>query len=73
MAKTKATEDATQNPIANMEGLQAAIANGEKDRVRQLLANQVLDKLQKSYLIDLAKLNNKPDIVKLIEEMPVKP
>ncbi|MBN7826041.1 hypothetical protein J0A66_12455 [Bowmanella dokdonensis] len=61
------------NPIANMEGLQAAIVNGEAKRVKQLLANQVLDELQKSYLIELAELNDKPQIVKLLQDAPAKP
>ncbi|WP_416305899.1 hypothetical protein [Neptunicella sp. SCSIO 80796] len=59
--------------IANMEGLQTAIVNGEKERVKQLLANRVLDELQQSYLIDLANLNNDAEMVKLLENTPLKP
>ncbi|WP_102794510.1 hypothetical protein [Bowmanella denitrificans] len=72
MTDSHCVKDAKSNAIARMEGLQMAIANGEVDRVRQLLANQVLDKLQKSYLLDLAELNQKAEIVKLLEKTPVK-
>jgi len=59
--------------IANMEGLQSAIANGEENRVKQLLTNEVLDELQKAHLIDLAKLNGNQNIVKLLEDAPASP
>ncbi|WP_018983901.1 hypothetical protein [Salinimonas chungwhensis] len=62
-----------EKSIAGMEGLQSAIANGEKNRVKQLLTNEMLDDLQKDYLIELAKTSDNPDIVKLIEETPTRP
>ena len=58
--------------IANMEGLQAAISNGETERVKELLQGRKLDTLQKDYLIDLAKLNGSQDIVTLLENAPEK-
>ncbi|QJR80469.1 hypothetical protein CA267_006620 [Alteromonas pelagimontana] len=61
------------NSIANMKGLESAIANGEETRVKQLLTNLVLDELQKSYLIDIADLNGNQNIVKLLQDTPVKP
>ena len=54
---TQSSQSAESRSIANMEGLQSAIANNEVDRVKQLLAGQTLDELQKSYLIDIAELN----------------
>ncbi len=64
--------DDRQNSIANMEGLQAAIANGESQRVSELLSGQCLDELQRSYLVDLARLSNDPDIVELLKSTPIK-
>ncbi len=60
------------NPIANMEGLQAAIANGEADRLTELLAGQKLDELQKDYLLDLAKLNGHHECIQILKNTAVK-
>ncbi len=62
----------SEQKIANMEGLQAAISNGETQRVKELLGDQKLDELQKSYLIELAELNGSADIVKLLRKAPTK-
>lgn len=62
----------SEQAIANMEGLQAAISNGETNRVKELLAGRKLDELQKDYLIDLAKLNGSGDIVTLLKNAPEK-
>ncbi|MCW8107647.1 hypothetical protein OPS25_03890 [Alteromonas ponticola] len=64
--------DSQNNPIANMEGMQAAIANGELKRLRELLGNQKLDTLQKDYLIELAELNGNEDVVTLLKGVPTK-
>ncbi|MEQ5806868.1 hypothetical protein J3369_05520 [Alteromonas sp. NFXS44] len=61
------------NPIANMSGLKTAIANGEEERVKQLLTGQTLDELQKSYLIDLADLAGNESIKTLLQDAPEKP
>lgn len=69
-----ATESNGSNQsIANMEGLQSAIANNEIERVKQLLAGQTLDGLQKSYLIELAELNGDPDMMKILKDAPARP
>lgn len=60
----------SNQPIANMEGLQAAISNGETARVKELLGDQTLGELQKSYLIELAELNGSQDIVKMLKDTP---
>lgn len=60
------------NPIANMAGLKTAIVNGETKRVKQLLGDQSLDELQKSYLIELAELSNNSDIIALLTDTPEK-
>lgn len=61
-----------QQSIANFAALKTAIANGEEQSIRDLLGNQTMQELEKSYLIDLAQLNNKPSIIKLLKEIPVK-
>ena len=63
----------SEKSIAGMKGLQSAIANGEVNRVKQLLTNEMLDELQKSYLIDLAKTNNHQEIIQLLEDTPTRP
>ncbi|NMH59603.1 hypothetical protein [Alteromonas ponticola] len=64
--------DTQSNSIANMEGLQAAIANGESQRVRELLGTQKLDTLQKEYLIELAELNSNSEVIALLKKAPTK-
>jgi hypothetical protein len=58
--------------IANFAALKTSIANGEEQSVKELLANQPMQELEKSYLIDLAKLNNNRKILKLLEDIPIK-
>ncbi|PKG99580.1 hypothetical protein [Paraglaciecola sp. MB-3u-78] len=58
--------------IATFAALKTSIANGEELSVKELLANQPMQELEKSYLIDLAKLNNNPTIIKLLEDIPLK-
>jgi len=58
--------------IATFAALKTAIANGEEQSVKELLKNQSMQEIEKSYLIDLAKLNNNRTIIKLLEDMPLK-
>lgn len=58
--------------IANFAALETAIANSEEDLVKELLGNQAMPYIEKSYLIDFAKLSNNPSIIKLIESIPMK-
>ncbi|GGW74704.1 hypothetical protein [Alteromonas halophila] len=60
----------SDHSIANMEGLQAAITNGETQRVKELLGDQALDKLQKKYLIELAELNGSHEIADVLKNTP---
>lgn len=61
-----------ERSIANFSALKTSIANGEEQSVKELLGTQPLLGIEKSYLIDLAKLNNNDTIIKLLEAMPVK-
>jgi hypothetical protein len=58
--------------IANLEALKTAIANGEELLVKKILADLTMQELEKSYLIDLAKLNNNLSIIKLLEDIPIR-
>ena len=57
--------------IANFAALKTAIANGEELLVKNLLRDLSMQELEKSYLIDLAKLNNNLAIIKLLEDIPI--
>jgi hypothetical protein len=57
--------------IANFAALKTAIANGEETLVKKLLADLTMQEIEKSYLIDLAKLKNNLLIIKLLEDMPI--
>lgn len=58
--------------IANFAAIKTAIANNEEQLLKELLADQALQDLEKSYLIDLAKLSNNLTILKLLEDIPEK-
>ena len=64
--------DQNEQSIANFAALKTSIANGEEQSIKELLANRPMQALEKSYLIDLAKLNNNPSIIKLLEDIPIK-
>lgn len=61
-----------QRGIANFSALKTSIANGEVESVKKLLGEGPLLDIEKSYLIDLAKLNYNDAIIKLLEAMPVR-
>lgn len=58
--------------IANFAALKTAIVNGEERSVEALLGDKPMQDIEKSYLIDLAKLNNNHTIIKLLEDIPEK-
>jgi hypothetical protein len=58
--------------IANFAALKTAIANDEEALVKKLLADLTMQDIEKSYLIDLAKLKNNLLIIKLLEGIPIK-
>jgi hypothetical protein len=57
--------------IAKFAALKTAIANDEELLVKQFLEDQPMQELEKSYLIDLAKLNNNLTIINLLEDIPI--
>ncbi|MGK0375005.1 MAG: hypothetical protein ACJA2E_001480 [Arenicella sp.] len=58
--------------IANFAGLKTAIVNSEELLVEELLGSQPMLELEKSYLMDLAKLNNNLKIITLLDNIPTK-
>ncbi|GAA5136408.1 hypothetical protein [Thalassotalea piscium] len=64
--------DHKEYSIATYAALKTSIANGEEQSVKELLGKQPIQDIEKSYLIDLAKLKNNSVILKLIEDTPVK-
>lgn len=62
----------TRQSIANFAAIKTTIANNEKQLLKDLLANQAMQELEKSYLIDLAKLSNDPTILQILNDIPLK-
>ncbi|MDC8830379.1 hypothetical protein [Alteromonas gilva] len=59
--------------IANMAGIQTAIANNDATELKALLGDQQLGTLQKDYLFDLAKLSGNTEVQDIISDAPEKP
>ena len=68
------TENSPQNEhsFADFEALKTAIANGETSLVKDLLAGQTMQQLEKDYLLELARLGNNLQIVSLLEAVPLR-
>jgi hypothetical protein len=62
-----------QNKKLNLQDIEKAIIDGKQDRLKSLIANQLFDELQKSYLINLAKKHEQPEIEKLLKSSPATP
>ena len=61
------TEDRSLN---NHAALKTSIANGDVEEVKARLEGHTLDKLEKGYLIDLARLSGNSEIVEVINFTP---
>ncbi|MFQ3194574.1 MAG: hypothetical protein ACI9N3_001394 [Colwellia sp.] len=62
--------DQNEHSIANFAALKTAIVNGEEELIKELLSKKPMQELEKSYLLDLAKLNDNRVIIKLIKNIP---
>jgi hypothetical protein len=62
--------DQNKHSIANFAALKTAIVNGEEELIKELLSKKPMQELEKSYLLDLAKLNDNRVIIKLIKNIP---
>ena len=61
---TEKTEDRSLN---NHAALKTSIANGDVEEVKARLEGHSLDKLEKEYLIDLARLSGNSEIEEIIK------
>ncbi|GAC28907.1 hypothetical protein [Brumicola pallidula] len=64
--------DKNGHGIANFAALKTAVVNGELQSVKELLGDQEMQDIEKSYLVDLAKLSNNHAIIKLLKDIPEK-
>jgi len=67
-----ASNDNNEHSIFKFAALKTAIANAEVQSVKNLLAGNSLQSLEKDYLIDVAKLNGNQAIIEILEETPEK-
>lgn len=65
------TSDQKEHNIAHYQALKTAIANGEEQLVKELLANETMQPLEQGYLLDLANLNGNATIIRLLKAVPV--
>ena len=69
--------DQNETNIPNFAALNTSIVNEEEQLVkkllvRELLANETMQELEKNYLIDIAKHKNNSTIIKLLEDIPTR-
>lgn len=64
-------ENTTDRSLNNFAAIKTSIANGDVDEVRVRLENKTMDKLEKGYLIDLARLSGNTEMIDVIERVPV--
>jgi hypothetical protein len=58
--------------VAKFAALKTAIVNDEEALVKELLTDLSIQEIERSYLIDLAKLKNNLHIIKLFEDISLK-
>jgi hypothetical protein len=73
------TNNTNQNEtnIPNFAALNTSRVNEEEQLVKkllvkELLANETMQELEKNYLIDIAKRKNNSTIIKLLEDIPTR-
>jgi hypothetical protein len=69
--------DQNETNIPNFAALNTSIVNEEEQLVKkllvkELLANETMQELEKNYLIDIAKHKNNSTIIKLLEDIPTR-
>lgn len=67
----KAENDAGRS-IASFAALKTSIAIGDEQSVKDLLPNEPMLDMEKSYLIELAQLNGHAGILELLKGIPEK-
>ena len=71
MTSKESNEKTTDRSLGNFAAVKTSIANGDTEEVKARLEGNALDKLEKDYLIDLAKLSGNAEMVGIIEAVPV--
>ena len=71
MTSIESNEKTTDRSLGNFAAVKTSIANGDTEEVKARLEGNALDKLEKDYLIDLARLSGNAEMVGIIEAVPV--
>ena len=71
MTSKESNEKTTDRSLGNFVAVKTSIANGDTEEVKARLEGNALDKLEKDYLIDLARLSGNAEMVGIIEAVPV--
>ena len=71
MTSKESNEKTTDRSLGNFAAVKTSIANGDTEEVKARLEGNSLDKLEKDYLIDLARLSGNAEMVGIIEAVPV--
>ncbi|WP_334048641.1 hypothetical protein [Alteromonas gracilis] len=71
MTSKESNEKTTDRSLGNFAAVKTSIANGDTEEVKARLEGNALDKLEKDYLIDFARLSGNAEMVGIIEAVPV--
>ena len=70
MTTNDPTEKSEARSLNNHAALKTSIANGDVKEVKTRLEGHTLNKLEKGYLIDLARLSGNSEIEEVIKSIP---
>ena len=70
MTANESAEKTEDRSLNNHAALKTSIANGDVEEVKARLKGHTLDKLEKGYLIDLARLSGNSEIEEVIKSIP---
>ena len=70
MTANDSAEKNEDRSLNNHAALKTSIANGDVEEVKARLEGHTLDKLEKGYLIDLARLSGNSEIEEVIKSIP---
>jgi hypothetical protein len=62
-------EQENEATFINFAALKTTIANGESSKAKQMIQGRSMTDLEKSYLIDLAKMNGQTEIIQALENI----
>ncbi len=70
MTANDSTEKTEDRSLNNHAALKTSIANGDVEEVKARLERSTIDKLQKEYLLDLARLHGSHEMIAVIKALP---